>query len=108
MIRQLRVHTAFIGLIVLAACTSKPAPTPKVSDGGSAEAGSAVKDAQVDAHVTSCNENADCDDGAYCTGEETCVNHACLAGTPVTCDDGIPCTNDVCVEAARECRSLPP
>jgi len=39
-----------------------------------------------------------CDDGNPCNGTETC-NPAtgCTAGTPLTCDDHEPCTDDTCV-----------
>jgi hypothetical protein len=53
----------------------------------------------------SCNEttdfcdnipnNANCDDGVYCNGEETCdARSDCLAGTPVNCQPGAVCNED--------------
>ena len=40
-----------------------------------------------------------CDNGAACDGVETCNQMlGCQAGTVVTCDDGITCTDDLCVE----------
>ncbi|HMA94405.1 MAG TPA: hypothetical protein VKP30_17055, partial [Polyangiaceae bacterium] len=50
-----------------------------------------------------CTSNAECDDGLYCNGTETCVNQVCQSGAPVTCDDGDACTTDVCDNNARAC-----
>ena len=45
----------------------------------------------------------DCSDGDACNGAETCdAAGACLAGTPVDCDDDNPCTVDSC-DAAGLC-----
>jgi hypothetical protein len=38
----------------------------------------------------------DCSDGNVCNGAETCQNGQCAAGTPLSCDDGKPCTEDFC------------
>lgn len=45
-----------------------------------------------------CTSDAMCDDGAFCTGQETCVAGACVAGT-FPCDPGIECdeSNNVCL-----------
>jgi hypothetical protein len=51
----------------------------------------------------SCTSNADCDDGLFCNGAETCAAGACVAGTPVGCDDGVGCTIDACNEATDAC-----
>ena len=53
-------------------------------------------DAAIDAGP--CDGPEDCDDGTECNGTETCVFGACVAGTPITCTDGISCTIDVCLE----------
>ncbi len=37
-----------------------------------------------------------CDDGDACTQEDTCQAGACASGTPVSCDDFRPCTDDTC------------
>lgn len=37
-----------------------------------------------------------CDDGDACNGAESCSAGACLSGTPVSVDDGDPCTSDSC------------
>ncbi|WLE98125.1 MAG: C1 family peptidase [Candidatus Electrothrix communis] len=56
-----------------------------------------------------CSSDAECNDGVYCNGEETCNSNtgACLAGTPVTCaEDGIFCNGEeVCNEANQSCGS---
>lgn len=49
------------------------------------------------------NVSADCDDGLFCNGTETCVSNICASGLPVSCDDGIACTVDSCSEASRIC-----
>lgn len=58
-----------------------------------------------------CTGAADCDDGRFCTGAETCIGPAgaqyCLPGTPVDCDDGNACTIDTCDEAAGGCSYMP-
>jgi hypothetical protein len=54
-----------------------------------------------------CSTNADCNDGIYCDGVESCVNGACRNGTPVSCGDAFTCTYDVCDESIVACRHLP-
>ena len=50
-----------------------------------------------------------CDDGLVCNGSETCDTSGatpgvgCLPGTAVDCDDGDPCTTDICEEPAGTC-----
>ena len=53
-----------------------------------------------------CTTDADCDDGLYCNGAETCVAGVCQAGTP-PCDDGVACTIDSCDEATQSCTYTP-
>jgi len=49
-----------------------------------------------------------CSDGVFCNGAETCDEMAgCEAATPLTCDDGIACTNDTCDEAGAACVHQP-
>jgi len=43
-----------------------------------------------------CQEDADCDDGQFCNGPETCVAGACQPGEP-------PCAAGLCDESARRC-----
>jgi hypothetical protein len=49
--------------------------------------------------VDGCTANADCDDGLYCNGAETCTNGLCAAGT-APCAEG-----EECVEASDSCTS---
>lgn len=46
-----------------------------------------------------------CSDGLRCTENDRCIDGVCL-GRPVTCDDGVLCTRDVC-EEPRGCLFLP-
>ena len=43
------------------------------------------------------NNQADCDDGDECNGEEICDSGTCLSGDPMECNDGNPCTTDACI-----------
>jgi len=52
-----------------------------------------------------CEGDADCDDGLWCNGVETCVSGRCAAGPPVDCDDGNGCTNDRCDEELGGCEN---
>ena len=50
-----------------------------------------------------CSSDGECDDGLFCNGAETCVVGTCQAGTPVVCDDTVPCTDDACNESSDSC-----
>jgi hypothetical protein len=53
-----------------------------------------------------CAADADCDDGLFCTGQETCAAGACKPGVPVLCPadaDGTDCTVARCDEASSGC-----
>lgn len=52
-----------------------------------------------------CSRNADCDDGVFCNGEETCFGGICQPGSLP--DDGISCTQLVCDEEGRTFRQEP-
>jgi hypothetical protein len=54
-----------------------------------------------------CTGDAECDDGVYCNGAETCANGLCQSGTPPSCaDDGLFCNgSEVCDEFAKSCGS---
>jgi hypothetical protein len=54
-----------------------------------------------------CAKDADCDDGVYCNGAETCSAGACHAAATPACDDGIPCTKDSCDEQVKGCTHAP-
>ena len=44
------------------------------------------------------NNQAPCSDGDVCTVSDLCSGGQCLAGEPLACDDGNPCTDDSCDE----------
>ncbi len=50
-----------------------------------------------------CSTNAECDDGLYCNGAETCNAGSCQAGTAPNCSDGVSCTTDSCNETTDSC-----
>ena len=56
-----------------------------------------------------CTVDTDCDDGAFCNGEETCNvgTGVCEAGTPPDCGDGVSCTDDSCNETTDSCDNTP-
>lgn len=57
------------------------------------------------AHTAS---NANCSNGLICDGAETCNPVLdCQDGTPLNCNDFIPCTLDSCSEAAQGCVNAP-
>ncbi|MFW5740435.1 MAG: hypothetical protein ACOC1F_08720, partial [Myxococcota bacterium] len=41
-------------------------------------------------------DGADCGDGDFCNGAETCIAGVCVDDTPLSCDDDNPCTSDYC------------
>jgi cysteine-rich repeat protein len=45
-----------------------------------------------------CVGDEQCDDGNACNGAETCIveSNTCMAGTALSCNDGIACTADSC------------
>ena len=45
-----------------------------------------------------CTSDADCDDGLYCNGEESCVTGSCISGTDQCADMLCDERNDQCVE----------
>ncbi|MEK7102669.1 MAG: hypothetical protein AAB912_03510, partial [Patescibacteria group bacterium] len=49
--------------------------------------------------VCACVSDAECNDGNFCNGTETC-NCACQPGTPPNCADQIDCTEDLCANNA--------
>jgi hypothetical protein len=52
--------------------------------------------------------DANCDDGAWCNGAETCdPDNDCQAGTPPVCDDAVGCTDDSCDEGSDSCVNTP-
>ncbi|MCH7870986.1 MAG: S8 family serine peptidase [Planctomycetes bacterium] len=86
--------------------------------GGSCQAGTAVDCSDgIGCTDDSCNEvthscdstanNANCDDGLFCNGSETCDSALdCQAGIAVNCDDGVGCTDDSCNEGTDSCDNV--
>jgi len=54
-----------------------------------------------------CVGDAECDDGVFCNGAETCNAGTCEAGTVPDCDDSIDCTADSCDEDGAICANVP-
>jgi hypothetical protein len=54
-----------------------------------------------------CTVNADCNDGLFCNGTETCNAGSCQAGTAPNCNDGVSCTVDSCNESTDSCNNTP-
>jgi hypothetical protein len=64
-----------------------------------------------------CSSNADCDDGIFCNGAETCSANQCVAGADPcpgqgcdeTADQCVPlgCDNDGLCEAGEDCNTCP-
>jgi hypothetical protein len=56
--------------------------------------------------ATGCTATPDdsnsCDDGSVCNGVEACQAGQCLPGAALLCDDGDPCTDNLC-DALRGC-----
>ena len=49
-------------------------------------------------------EGTPCPDDEFCNGEETCDDMGiCEPGTPVDCDDGVDCTDDICDDDLNSC-----
>jgi beta propeller repeat protein len=53
-------------------------------------------------------DDALCSNGLYCDGVESCdVATGCVSGVPIACDDGVPCTEDLCLESTAACAYVP-
>jgi subtilisin family serine protease len=44
-------------------------------------------------------DGTSCTDGNLCNGAEVCHGTTCTPGTPLVCDDGNPCTSNLCAPA---------
>ncbi len=54
-----------------------------------------------------CTINADCDDGLFCNGVESCgAGGTCQSSAPVNCSDGVGCTIDSCNESTDSCDNV--
>ena len=90
--RFLSSPLALLLVASLAACGDDDAMTP---------------DAASDA-PPECTLPADCDDGLFCNGEETCVDGACVFRDAPACDDRVACTFDLCDEELDACVNAAP
>src|SRR5262249_48825223 len=50
-----------------------------------------------------CTTSAQCNDGQFCNGIERCVAGRCVPDDYGACDDGNPCTQDLCNETQASC-----
>jgi hypothetical protein len=53
-----------------------------------------------------CLSTAECQDGCFCNGAESCTAGHCAAGA-LACTDTIGCTTDACLEEADRCVHVP-
>jgi cysteine-rich repeat protein len=83
----------------------RPGAAPPCSDGIPCTVDRCDESSRSCAHVP---DHAQCDDGRFCTGVETCDPRAgCVAGAPPTCADQSACTRDLCDPASDVCRHAP-
>ncbi len=72
----------------------------------------------IDCTVDVCDDNSDlvvhypnselCDDGRWCTGQEFCdVQLGCQQGMPPEVDDGVDCTEDICLDDPPQIINIP-
>lgn len=54
-----------------------------------------------------CADDESCSDGLFCNGAERCVDGHCVEGEQPSCDDGDPCTADICSEEEGQCTHPP-
>ncbi len=66
----------------------------------------AVCDPNTGALSTLALSGTPCADNQLCTDPDLCVEGACF-GTPISCDDGNPCTADTCIPASGVCVHQP-
>ena len=53
-------------------------------------------DLHVEHSPISCASDAECSNGGYCDGDEICNGGTCEQGTAPNCQDGDPCTQNIC------------
>ena len=69
----------------------------RVGGWGETDAGAGVIDIACD----HCDSDADCDDGLFCTGIETCESGVCQV-------ESVPCDGQLCREPDETCMPIPP
>ena len=83
----------------------QPGAPPAVNDGVGCTVDACNEAART---VTHHPDNTLCDNGVFCDGSDVCDPvRGCQPGAPVLLDDGLDCTDDVCVEARQEVTHLP-
>jgi len=94
-----------IPLVSVASSGSSSSLSGSSSASSSASAGGAGSAVSSSASgPAGCGSNADCDDGVFCNGIESCVAQLCASGEPPVCDDGVSCTTDHCDPSLDACR----
>lgn len=79
------VVVGLIAMVGLAACVTK-LPVDE-GDGAGGSGGASVRPCVVD---------ADCEEGAPCSGHEACIQGACFPGPGIDLLDALQCTDDLC------------
>jgi MYXO-CTERM domain-containing protein len=74
--------------------TCKPGTAPNCNDGNPCTTDAC--DMTLGCTHASVMDGTSCSDGNACNGMETCQSGACVTSTPPLCDDGNPCTQDLC------------
>lgn len=69
--------------------------------------GCGAKTAPIVVELPPCESDAECDDGVFCNGLETCIEERCRRGPVPECADEDVCTEDVCDETLRACVNPP-
>ena len=77
------------------------------SDGNQCTVDSCNEGAHRCDHNATPLESTTCDDGFFCTINDTCQSGTCTSGGPRNCADTSPCTQDSCSEATKQCVNDP-
>jgi len=80
----------FVTSALVCRASASTCDAPEACSGASAQC-------PADGHVP---DGTSCADTLSCNGSETCQAGSCGSGTPLSCDDGDPCTSDHCAEPA--------
>src|SRR5206468_1517361 len=86
-------------------CRFRPNPGQEDTDGNCPSPPFATDPRCGDICQGRCSKNAECNDGLFCNGVETCnfSSGQCLAGAPPNCADSNPCTADTCDAGSNAC-----
>lgn len=84
-----------------------PSATKYPPDGVCLRSSTGVADPRDSDCANACPWPPDCSDGDACNGLETALpDGTCVPGTPLDCDDGLPCTDDTCAPATGCARTF--